>query len=126
MKVDREKIVMFRVAQGLMIAMVEDEKDLESGRFIELHAPRSIVINQNPQSGAMQMTFVPYAIISTKTFLSEFIDNTNFKVMFNTDKIECIIPKNDISNTLCNNYLATLTSIIIPSALNGNISQIQG
>lgn len=124
MKVDKQKIVMFRDAKGLMIGMVENEKDLESGKFVEILAPRSIVISQNPQSNAMQMTFVPYAVISAKTFLSELVDNSNFKVRYNTTKIESIIPSEQINSTLCNNYLATLTSIVIPSAINNKLGNL--
>jgi len=126
MKLEREKIVLFRTKSNLLIAMTEesiyDPDANEVKGFIKLYAPRVCVISPKPDGKGMDLTLVPYGVISKKTFLSDLIDNTNYKVFFNMDDIESIIPQEDIGTAIINLYISTLSSLIMPTVITDKIS----
>jgi hypothetical protein len=128
MNIQREKIVMFRTKNNLMVAMTEDDiyapENNKVKGFIDLYAPRVCVISPKPDGKGMDLTLVPYGIISKKTFLADLVDNTSYHVYFNARDIEAIIPTEDIGTGIINIYVSTMSSLVIPTVMNDKISQM--
>lgn len=114
---DKSKIVLFRTQGNLMMAMVEDGDLLglaSKNKFIKLMAPRVIVVSGNPGE-QMQLTLVPFGVMSSKTFLNEKATNNQYYTLFNSDMIEAEIPKEFLSNTIINHYVGTLITQEVPT-----------
>ena len=124
--VDKKNIVLFRTQGNLMMATVEGElSELASkSKFIKLLAPRVIVVSGQPGE-QMQLTLVPYGVMSSKTFLNEKASNDEYYTMFNSDMIEAEIPKEFLSNTIVNHYLATMLTKEVPTLSKQDIPDLQ-
>jgi hypothetical protein len=125
MNIQKEKIVLFRTKANLIIAMTEEDiynpiNNKVMG-FVDLYAPRVCVISPKPNGAGMELTLVPYGVISAKTFLADTVDNTSYHVFFSRNDIESIIPQEDIGIGIINMYISTLSSLVIPTAVNSKI-----
>jgi len=114
--VDKEKIVLFRTQGNLLMAVIDGNlcELAEKNKFIKLKSPRVIVISGKPGE-QMQLTLVPYGVMSSKTFLNEKASNDEYYTMFNSDMIEAEIPREFLSNTIINHYLATMLTQEVPT-----------
>jgi len=124
--IDKNEIVLFRTQGNLMLARVEGElTELASkNKFIKLLAPRVVCISGDPQNG-MQMTLVPYGVMSSKTFLNDKAGNDAYYTMFNSDMIEAEIPKEFLSQQIINAYVGTLTTQEVPTLTKENIPELK-
>ena len=126
MMIKKENIVLFRTQGNLMLAMVEGSltEEAEKKKFVKLQAPRVIVISGDPSSG-MQMTLVPYGVMSSKTFLNDSVENNNYYTMFNSDMIEAEIPREFLSNQILNAYIGTLMPEEVPTLTSEDIPELK-
>jgi len=123
---DKEQVVLFRTQGNLMLCTIEDDLMIlaKKDKFIKLLAPRVCVISGDPQAG-MQLTLVPYGVMSSKTFLNDNATNENYYVMFNSEMIEAEIPKEFLSNQIINAYIGTLTTAEVPTLSKENIPELK-
>lgn len=122
---ESDKIVMFRTQGNLMMAQVDGDLMgiAKKEKFIKLLAPRVVVISGQPGE-QMKLTLVPFGVMSSTTFLNETASNNNYFVYFNSDMIEAEIPREFLSKTIINHYLATLLSAEVPTLSKQDIGNL--